>query len=162
VVFRLTQPIHEAADIVYESLTRYPWANYTIPHHQMSGKSRDNIWRAHLKGHGVWPCSWEMVRTEILVTECVLLGDLVAFQSSSEARSTAHALKLKNSTENLAHNFGRQLDPKGACHSVASQVSVLGLTTDVNGLWIGEHMGLLYILFNIEEHTDGSGNLHLG
>jgi hypothetical protein len=128
----------------------------------MSDESRDNIRRAHLKSHSVWPCSRDLVRTEIFVTECVHLGDLVAFQSSGESWSATYAVELKHSTENLAHDFGRQLDPKGACHSVASQVVVLQLAMDVDGLWIGEHMGLLYTPINIEEHTDGSGNLHLG
>jgi hypothetical protein len=128
----------------------------------MSDASRDNLRRAHLKDHGVWPCSRELVRTEIFVTERVHLANLVAFQSSSEAWSTTYAVKLKHSTEDLAHDFGRQLNPKGACHSVTSQVVVLEFAIDVDGLWIGEHMGLLYIQINIEEHTDGSGNLHLG
>ncbi len=128
----------------------------------MSDVSCDNIRGAHLKGHGVWPCSRELVPSEIFETECVHLGDLVAFQSSGEARSTTYAVKFKHSTENLAHDFGRQLDPKGARHSVASQVVILELAMDVDGLWIGEHMGLLYIPINIVEHTDGSGNLHLG
>lgn len=96
------------------------------------------------------------------MTECVHLGDLVAFQSSSESWSTTYAVKLKHSTENLAHDFGRQLDPKGACHSVASQIVGLQLTLDVDGLRIGEHMGLLYTPIDIKEHTDGSENLHLG
>ena len=128
----------------------------------MSDESRENIWQAHLKGHGVWPCSRKLVRTEIFVTKCVLLGDLVAFQSSGEAWSTTYAVKLKHSTENLAHDFGRQLDPQGACHSITSQVVALQIAMDVDGLWIGEHMGLLYIPINIEEYTDGSRNLHLG
>lgn len=128
----------------------------------MLDESRDNIRRAHLKDHRVWPCSWELVRIEILGTECVHLGDLVAFQSSGEAWSTTYAVKLKHSTENLAHDLGRQLDPKGACHTIASQVSVLGLTADVDGPRVGEHMGLIYILINIEEHSDCSENLHLG
>jgi hypothetical protein len=128
----------------------------------MSDVSHDNIRRAHLKGHGVWPCSRELVPTKIFVTECVHLGDLVAFQSSGEAWSTTYAVKFKHSTENLAHDFGRQLDSKGACHSVASQVVVLEFAMDVDSRWIGEHMRLLYIPINIEEHTDGSGNLHLG
>jgi hypothetical protein len=96
-----------------------------------------------------------LVRTEIFVTKRVHLSDLVAFQSSGEAWSTTYAVKLKHSTENLAHDFSRQLDPKGACHSIASQVVVLELAMDVDGLWIGEHMRLLYIPINIEEHTDG-------
>ena len=116
----------------------------------MSDEFRDNIRRAHLKGHGVWPCSREVVRTEIFVTKCVLLSDLVAFQSSGKAWHTTYAFKLKHSTENLAHDFGRQLDPKGACHSVASQVAVLGLAMDVDSLWVGENMGLLYKPINIE------------
>jgi len=128
----------------------------------MSDESRDNIRRTHLKGHGVWPSGRELVRTEIFVTECVHLGDLVALQISGKAWSTTNAVKLEHSTKNLAHDFGRQLDPKGACHSVASQVVVLELAMDVDGPWIGEHMGLLYILINIEEHADDSGNSHLG
>jgi hypothetical protein len=142
--------------------------HYTIPHHQISDESRDNVRRAHLKNHGVWPCSRELVRTEVFVTECVHLGDLVAFQSSGEAwfvikpNPTTYAVKLKHSTKNLAHDFGRQLDSKGACHSVTSQVLVPGLAMNVDSPWIGEHMGLLYTPINIEEHTDGSKYLHLG
>lgn len=117
----------------------------------MLDESRDNIRRAHLKNHRVWPCSWELVRIEILGTECVYFGDLVTFQYSSSAWSTTYAVKLEHCTENLTHDFGRQLDPKRACHSIASQVSVLGLTADVDGPWIGEHMGLICILINIEE-----------
>jgi hypothetical protein len=122
----------------------------------------DLIRRAHLKGHGVWPCSRKLVRAEILVTEGVHLRDLVAFQTSREAWCATYAVKLKHRTEHLAHDFGRQLDPKRACHSVASQVAALQLAMDVHCLWIGEHIGLLYIPIDIEEHTDDSGNLHLG
>lgn len=128
----------------------------------MSDESRHNIQQAHLKCHGVWPCSRELVRTEEFGTKCIHLGDLVAFQSSGEARSATYAVKLKHSTENLAHDFGRQLDPKGACHSVTSQVVALQIAIDVDRLWIGEHVGLLYIPINIREQTDGLGNLHLG
>jgi hypothetical protein len=121
----------------------------------MSDESRDNKRRAHLKDQGVRPCSREVVRTEIFVAERVLLGDLVAFQSARKARSTTYAVKLKHSTEYLAHDFGRQLDPKGACHSVASQVAVLGLAMDVDSIWVREHMGLIYIAVKSEEHPDG-------
>lgn len=133
-----------------------------MSHHQTSDESRDNIRQAHLKYHGVWPCSRKLVRTEIFSTECVHLGDLVAFQSPGEAWSATYAVKLEHGTENLAHDFGRQLDPEGACHSVTSQVVVLQLAIYVDGLWIGEHMGLLYIPINIKEQTDNLGNLHLG
>jgi hypothetical protein len=116
----------------------------------MSDESRDSIRQAHLKCQGVWPCSRELIRAEIFGTKCVHLGDLVAFQSSGEAWSATYAVKLKHSTENLAHDFSRQIDPKGACHSVTSQVVVLQLAIDVDGLRIGEHMGLSYIPINIK------------
>jgi hypothetical protein len=135
---------------------------YTIPHHQMLNKPRDDIRRAHLKNHGIWPCSRELVRIEKFVTESVHLGDLVTFQSSGKAWSTTYAVKLKHSTQNLAHDFRRQFDPKGACHTVTSQVVILELTMDVDGPWTGEHMGLTYIPINIEWYTNRSGNLHLG
>jgi hypothetical protein len=54
----------------------------------------------------------------------------------------------------LAHDFGRQLYPKGACHSVASQVAVLGLSINVDSVWVREHMGLLYIAVRFEEYAD--------
>jgi hypothetical protein len=88
------------------------------------------------------------------MAESVLLSDLVAFQSARKARSTAYAVKLKHSTEYLAHDFGRQLNPKRARHSVASQVAVLGLATDVDSPWVTEHIGLLHITISIEDHAD--------
>lgn len=128
----------------------------------MSDESRDHVRRAHLKDHGVRPCSWELVRTEIFVAERVLLSDLVAFQNSRMTRSTTYAVKLENSTEYLAHDFGRQLDPKRACHSVASQVPVLGPAIDVDSPWVREHVGLLYSAVSIEEGVDVWGNIRLG
>lgn len=134
-----------------ESPKRYSWMPvqqrelYTIPRHQVSNESRDNIRRAHLKNHGIWPGSWELVHTEIFVAESVLLSDFVAPQSARKAWSTAYAVKLKHSTEYLAHDFGRQFNPQRARHSVASQVAVLGLAADVDTTWVTEHIGLLHI-----------------
>ena len=87
------------------------------------------------------------------MTERVHFGDLVAFQSSGEAWCTTYAVKLKHSTENLAHDFGRQLDSKGACHPVASQVVVLEFAMDVDSLWIGEYMGLWSIHRSVSKNT---------
>jgi hypothetical protein len=122
--------------------------------HQLSDESCDNKRRAHLKNHGIWPRSRKLVRANIFETERVLLSDLVAFQSARKTRSTTYAVKLKHGTEYLAHNLGRQINTKGARHSVASQVAVLGLATDVDSLWITEHIGLLYIAISFEGYAD--------
>ena len=93
---------------------------YTIPHHQMLNKPRDDIRRAHLKNHGIWPCSRELILADIFETERVLLSDLVAFQNARRFWSTTYALKLKHGTEYLAHDLSCQINTKGACYSVAS------------------------------------------
>ena len=109
-------------------------------------ESREKIrWgaRAHLKYHGIRPCSREVVPTEIFVTERVHLANLVAFELARMARPATQAVKLEHGTEHLAHNLRRNSNSKGAGNSVPGQVAVLGLTIDVDGPWLGEHVGLL-------------------
>ena len=83
-----------------------------------------------------------MIRTEVFVTERVLLGDLVALQRARETWPATDALKLKYSTQHLAHDLRRQLNTKGTGNAIPSQVPVLRLAIDVHSPWVREHVRL--------------------
>jgi hypothetical protein len=76
------------------------------------------------------------------VAERVFWRDLVTSESARRGGATANAVKLKHSTEYLAHDFRRQLDAKRAGDSVAGQVTSLGFAIHVNGRWVREDIGL--------------------
>jgi hypothetical protein len=103
-----------------------------------------------------------VVRIEIFVAERPLPFHLVAFESARKAWSAAYPIELEHSPENLPHNFGRQLDAKGAGCSVSGQIAVPGFALDVDSCWVMEHIGLLYATVNAKEHAKDFGDLHHG
>ena len=110
--------------------------------------------RTHLEDQLGWPCSRKVVCTEVFEAERVFFGDLVALQLARLAWSAAHMVKLEYSTEDLAHNLRRQLDPERPGNSIPGQVAILGLPIDVDGVRVREHMGLGYLPFNANDHEE--------
>jgi hypothetical protein len=66
-----------------------------------------------------------MIRTEVFIAKRVFFSNLVALQTARRVWSTTYMVKLKHSTEHLAHDLRRQLDAEGPSNSIPGQVAIL-------------------------------------
>jgi hypothetical protein len=100
------------------------------------------MYSAYLKDHRIWPRGGAEVNVEVLVPQRVLCGNLIPVQLAHEARCPAYIVTLEHSTEHLAHDLRRQLDPKRTIDAVAGEVEIFRLAIHIHRVWVWEHAGL--------------------